>query len=203
MVIHVGNRRIVARPQLLDVALIRGCRLGMVAVAVALPADAVVPVAAPRLGQRLIFVQIQVVFRGIQRRVRPHKAGHQKERLRAVTAAQEIPALAGDPVGRMVLFFVNPRTNHPTVAVQASIYGVCIHTKLLLEPPIIVIGHTLVFITGRSGAAVGMEIAIMQPYIVESQIIAQRVNVHFTDALRIIARLAQFPSQRVGIVPRH
>ena len=57
-------------------ALIRGCRLGMVAVAVALPADAVVPVAAPRLGQRLIFVQIQVVFRGIQRRVRPHKAGH-------------------------------------------------------------------------------------------------------------------------------
>ena len=48
-----------------------------------------------------------------------------------------------------------------------------------------------------------MEIAIMQPYIVESQIIAQRVDVHFTDALRIIARLAQFPSQRVGIVPRH
>ena len=63
--------------------------------------------------------------------------------------------------------------------------------------------HTLVFITGRSGATVGMEIAIMQPYIVESQIIAQRVDVHFTDALRIIARLAQFPSQRVGIVPRH
>ena len=38
----------------------------------------------------------------------------------------------------------------------------------------------------------------MQPYIVESQIIAQRVDVHFTDALRIIARLAQFPSQRVA-----
>ena len=34
-----------------------------------------------------------------------------------------------------------------------------------------------------------MEIAIMQPYIVESQIIAQRVNVHFTDALRIICLL--------------
>ena len=135
--------------------------------------------------------------------MRSHEAGHQEKRFRTVTAAQKIPALAGNPVGGMVLFLVNPRTNHPTVAVQASIYGVCIHTKLLLEPPIIIIGHTLVFITGRSGAAVGMKIAVMQPYIVESQIIAQRVNVHFTDALRIVARLTQLPSQRVGVVPRH
>ena len=203
LMVHMGDGSIIARPQLLNIAFIRGCSLGMVTVTVALPADAVVPVAAPRFGQRLIFVQIQIIFRGVQRRMRPHEAGHQEKWFRTVTAAQKIPALAGDPVGGMVLFFVNPRTNHPTVAVQASIYGVCIHTKLLLEPPIIVIGHTLVFITGRTGAAVGMEIAIMQPYIVESQIIAQRVDVHFTDALRIIARLAQFPSQRVGIVPRH
>ena len=203
MVIHVGNRRIVARPQLLDVALIRGCRLGMVAVAVALPADAVVPVAAPRLGQRLIFVQIQVVFRGIQRRVRPHKAGHQKERLRAVTAAQEIPALAGDPVGRMVLFLVDPGAHDPAVAVKASVHRVCIHAKLLFEPPIIVIGHTLILITGRGGAVVGMEIAIMQPYIMETQVVAQRMNMHFADTLGIVPGLAQLPSQCVGIIPRH
>ena len=200
--IHVGNRRIVARPQLLDVALIRGCRLGMVAVAVALPADAVVPVAAPRLGQRLIFVQIQVVFRGIQRRVRPHKAGHQKERLRAVTAAQEIPALAGDPVGRMVLFLVDPGAHDPAVAVKAGVHGVGIHAKLLFEPPIIIIGHALVLITGRGGAAVGMEIAVMQSHIVKAQVVAQRMDVHFADALGIVARLAQFPGQRVGVLPR-
>ena len=103
----------------------------------------------------------------------------------------------------MVLFLVDPGAHDPAVAVKAGVHGVGIHAKLLFEPPIIIIGHALVLITGRGGAAVGMEIAIMQPYIVESQIIAQRVNVHFTDALRIIARLAQFPSQRVGIVPRH
>ena len=133
----------------------------MVAVAVTLPADTVVPVAAPGPGQRLIFVQIQVIFRGIQRRVRPYKAGHQKERLRAVAAAQKIPALARNPVGGMVLFFVDPGAHDPAVAVKAGVHRVRVHAKLLFKPPIVIISHALILIAGRGGAAVGMEIAIM------------------------------------------
>ena len=50
LMIHMGDGSIIARPQLLNIAFIRGCSLGMVTVTVALPADAVVPVAAPRFG---------------------------------------------------------------------------------------------------------------------------------------------------------
>ena len=76
LMIHMGDGSIIARPQLLNIAFIRGCCLGMVTVTVALPADAVVPVTAPRFSQRLILVQIQIIFWGIQRRMRPHEAGH-------------------------------------------------------------------------------------------------------------------------------
>ena len=59
------------------------------------------------------------------------------------------------------------------------------------------------FLRQQPVAAVGMEIAVMQSHIVKAQVVAQRMDVHFADALGIVARLAQFPSQRVGIVPRH
>ena len=43
----------------------------------------------------------------------------------------------------------------------------------------------------------------MQPHIMETQVVAQRMNMHFADTLGIVPGLAQLPGQCVGIIPRH
>ena len=57
------------------------------------------------------------------------------------------------------------------------------------------------FLPGHAGIAGAVEIAVMEFYIMESQVIAQRVYVHFAYALGIITCFRQFSRKGVFVLP--
>lgn len=101
----------------------------------------------------------------------------------------------------MIPFFVHPGAGHKAVAFDSGVRDVRLNAQLLLQPVKVIVGNQLGLPVGDIGPPGISQIAVMKLYAVKSQVIAERVDMHFSDALGIIAGSCQFFGQGVLIVP--
>ena len=129
--------------------------------------------------------------------------GHQKKRQIRVSPAQEIQAAVRHPVGGMVFFLINPGPCHPGIAFHSGVRHVAADPLFLLEPVKIIVRHLLVLMISDRGITIIVQVAIVQLHIVKTQIVSERVHVHFPHALGIISSLCKLSRQGMRIIPAH
>ena len=128
---------------------------------------------------------------------------HKKKRALPISATEKIDSSVCYPVCRMSFLRINPRSGDPTIALQACICYICIHTALISQPVKIVICLTLRFSIGNFTVSIGVQIPVVELHIVKSQIIPQRMYVHLSYALGIVPGLGQFAGNGMLILPRN
>ena len=82
--------------------------------------------------------------------------------------------------------------------------GICyirFDSQLIFKPVEIVVRNFLRFIIRRIRIAVAVQVAVMEPYIMKAHEAAQRMHMHFADALRMISGGGQLPRHRDRIIP--
>ena len=203
LVIHMGDTGVIADLLLADQLRIARAGAGVEHHTALFQQLRVIPVPVHGRAKRLVLVEVEIALRRIVGSVRTHKAGHQEEGLARIPAAQEVNGAACHPVGGVIFLLIGPGAGGPAVAVHAGIRHVGLHAKLIFEPIEVIVRKKLIFIVVHAREPVFVQIAVMQLHVVEAQVIAQGMDVHFSHALRIIARAAQLARHRAAVIPVH
>ena len=159
LVIQMGDAGVVADLGLPDQFRINRACLGVKDTAVTLEELIGLPGANERFAQILVFIEVEVMLRRVQRRMGPQVGGHQEEGLVRVPAPEEIQAPVRHPVGGVIFLLMGPGTGHPAVAVNACIRYIGVGAQFLPEPVEVVVRHKLGLPVGNVAVAGRVEIA--------------------------------------------
>lgn len=118
--------------------------------------------------------------------MRPQIRSHQEERLPWITSAEKVKASVRYPVGGMVFFFVYPWPCDPAVAVKSGICYIGVCAEFLLQPVKVIIGNKLRLPVRYASIARAVQITVVEIYMIETEVVAERMNVHFPYALGIV-----------------
>ena len=200
LVIHVSDAGVVANLSLSCQFRIDRAGGGVINSSQPLVVLGMFPVTDGRRGQIFTLIKIKIILRRVKGRMGAQIGGHQEKWLGSISAAQKIDGAGSYPVGRMQGFVINPRACHPGIAFHAGIGNIRFDALFIFQPVKIIVGDFLRLVVRGFRITIRMKIAVMQFNIVKAHKIAQRMHMHFSHTLGVIAGLCQFTGHGMGII---
>ena len=189
LIVQMGDAGIIPDLCLAHELRIHGSRIGIGAPTQSSQTFFIRPVAYGGRRQVPAAVEVEEALGRVKRRMRPEIGCHQEKGTGAVSAAEKIDGSVRDPVGGVEPFLIHPGPGGEGIAFQPFVRHIPVDADLGLQPVEIIVGDPLVFRVGHVGIPIGMEVAVVELYVVEAHEVPQGMDMHLSHALGVISGL--------------